>query len=291
MRLQRVEKIKRNISIQASKKSTNLLEGLYKSVFQGKSMDFDDLRDYVIGDNNKDIDWKSSIRHGSLLVRRYCAYRRHNFVFIIDSGKKFNGLTSLDENKGEVSLYTFGTLAYLINKNDDELTKVYNKNSTLTSTPFKTGALNIETSMNDIEQNIHQDNNHDINEMLEYPLKHFKRKMIYIVISDLDGANNITEKVLKKVTASHDLLFINISDASIYGDNLFDINENKNIPLFISKNKKLKEVEENIKNNTYDSCVKKFKKYKISTVTISSKNEIVNNLIDLLERHNHAVKH
>ena len=291
MRLQRVEKIKRNISIQASKKSTNLLEGLYKSVFQGKSMDFDDLRDYVIGDNNKDIDWKSSIRHGSLLVRRYCAYRRHNFVFIIDSGKKFNGLTSLDENKGEVSLYTFGTLAYLINKNDDDLTKVYNKNSTLTSTPFKTGALNIETSMNDIEQNIHLDNNHDINKMLEYPLKHFKRKMIYIVISDLDGANNITEKVLKKVTASHDLLFINISDASIYGDNLFDINENKNIPLFISKNKKLKEVEENIKKNTHDSCVKKFKKYKISTVTISSKNEIVNNLIDLLERHNHAVKH
>ena len=67
--------------------------------------------------------------------------------------------------------------------------------------------------------------------------------------------------------------------------------ENKNIPIFISKNKKLKEVEENIKKDTYDSCVKKFKKYKISTVTISSKNEIVNNLIDLLERHNHAVRH
>ena len=291
MRLQRVEKIKRNISIQASKKSTNLLEGLYKSIFQGKSMDFDDLRDYVIGDNNKDIDWKSSIRHGSLLVRRYCAYKRHNFVFIIDSGKKFTGLTNLNENKGEVSLYTFGTLAYLINKNNDELTKVYNKNTIITSTPFKTGTINIETSMNEIEQNILLDNPHDINEMLEYPLKPFKRKMIYIVISDLDGANNIKENVLKKITSYHDLLFINISDLSIYGNNLFDIGENKNIPLYISKNKKLKEIEDIIKKDTYDSCIKKFNKYKISTVTISSKNEIVNNLIDLLERHNHAIKH
>ena len=291
MRLQRVEKIKRNISIQASKKSTNLLEGLYKSIFQGKSMDFDDLRDYVIGDNNKDIDWKSSIRHGSLLVRRYCAYKRHNFVFIIDSGKKFTGLTNLNENKGEVSLYIFGTLAYLINKNNDELTKVYNKNTIITSTPFKTGTINIETSMNEIEQNILLDNPHDINEMLEYPLKHFKRKMIYIVISDLDGANNIKENVLKKITSYHDLLFINISDLSIYGNNLFDIGENKNIPLYISKNKKLKEIEDIIKKDTYDSCIKKFNKYKISTVTISSKNEIVNNLIDLLERHNHAIKH
>ena len=291
MRLQRVEKIKRNISIQASKKSTNLLEGLYKSIFQGKSMDFDDLRDYVMGDNSKDIDWKSSIRHGSLLVRRYCAYRRHNFVFIIDSGKKFNGLTSKLENKSDVSLYTFGTLAYLINKNDDELTKVFNNTNTLTSTPFKSGTLNIEMSMNDIEKNILLDNNYDINEMLEYPLKHFKRKMIYIVISDLDGANNISDKVLRKVTASHDLLFINISDASIYGDSLYDIDSNSNVPFYISRNKKLKEVEENIKKQVYNSCVRKFKKYRISTVTISSKSEIVNCLIDLLERHNHAVRH
>ena len=291
MRLQRFEKIKRNISIQASKKSTNLLEGLYKSIFQGKSMDFDDLRDYVIGDNNKDIDWKSSIRHGSLLVRRYCAYRRHNFVFIIDSGKKFNGLTSSLENKSDVSLYTFGTLAYLINKNEDELTKVYNKDTTLTAEPFRASALNIEMSMNDIEKNILLDNNHDINEMLEYPLKHFKRKMIYIVISDLDGANNITDNMLRKISANHDLLFINISDASIYGDNLFDINEDRDVPFYISKNKKLKNVEENIKNQIYNSCVRKFKKYRISTVTISSKKEIVNCLIDLLERHNHAIRH
>ena len=291
MRLQRVEKIKRNISIQASKKSTNLLEGLYKSIFQGKSMDFDDLRDYVIGDNNKDIDWKSSIRHGSLLVRRYCAYRRHNFVFIIDSGKKFNGLTSSLENKSDISLYTFGTLAYLINKNEDELTKVYNKDTTLTAEPFRASALNIEISMNDIEKNILLDNDHDINEMLEYPLKHFKRKMIYVVISDLDGANNITDNMLRKISANHDMLFINISDASIYGDNLFDINEDRDVPFYISKNKKLKNVEDNIKNQIYNSCVRKFKKYKISTVTISSKNEIVNCLIDLLERHNHAIRH
>ena len=291
MKLQRIEKIKKDISIQASKKSTNLLEGLYKSVFQGKSMDFDDLRDYVTGDNNKDIDWKSSIRHGSLLIRRYCAYRRHNFVFIIDSGKKFNGLTSSLENKSDISLHVFGTLAYLINKNDDELTKVYNKNTSITAEPFKSTALNIEISLNDIEKNILLENNHDINEMLEYPLKRFKRKMIYIVISDLDGANNITENTLRKITSSHDILFINISDASIYGDNLYDIDSNSDIPFYISKSKKLKDMEEKIKKQINDSCIKKFKKYKISTVTISNKKEIVNCLIDLLERHNHAIRH
>ena len=290
MRLQNIEKIRKNISIQASKKTVNLLEGLYKSVFHGKSMDFDDLRDYVVGDNSKDIDWKSSIRHGSLLIRRYCAYRRHNMIFIIDSGKKFSGLTESLENKSDVSLNVFGTLAYLINKNEDEISSVFNKNGLIIAKPFKIGLDNIEMSMNDIERNIQLDNPHDINELLEYPLKHFKRKMIYIVISDLDGVNNITENVLKKVTASHDLLFINISDASICDKDLYDLNEDKDIPKYISRNKILKDEEEKIKKEIEDKCNKKLKKYRISTVTISSKKDIVNNIIDLLERHNHVIR-
>ena len=290
MRLQYIEKIRKNITIQASKKTVNLLDGLYKSVFHGKSMDFDDLRDYVIGDNNKDIDWKSSIRHGSLLVRRYCAYRRHNMVFIIDSGKKFNGITLSGENKSDISLYTFGTLAYLINKNEDEISSVYNKVESIMARPFKTGLDNIEVSLTDVEKNILLDNKHDINELLEFPLKRFKRKMIYIVISDLDGANSITENMLKKVTSNHDLLFINVSDASICNDDLYDLNEDRDIPKYIAKNKALKEVEKGIKEQIEKECNKKFKKYRISTVTISSKKEIVSSIIDLLERHNHAIR-
>ena len=55
MMLQYVDKIKANISISASKKTANLLDGLYRSIFKGRSLDFDDLRDYVIGDDSKDM--------------------------------------------------------------------------------------------------------------------------------------------------------------------------------------------------------------------------------------------
>ena len=157
--------------------------------------------------------------------------------------------------------------------------------------PFKTGLPNIEMTINDLEKNILLDNSFSINELLEYPLKRFKRKMIFIVISDLDGANNITENMLKKITASHDLLFINISDASICDSDLYDLNEDKDIPRYISKNKLLKEEEKEIKKELIDKNNRKFKKYRISTVTISSKKEIVDSIIDLLERHNHAIRH
>ena len=106
MKTKYVEKIKANISINSSKKAIALLDGLYRSIYKGRSMDFDDLRNYSYGDDSKDIDWKSSIRSGSLLVRRYEALKRHNVVFIIDNNIKMDGVTSNYEEKKEVLMYT-----------------------------------------------------------------------------------------------------------------------------------------------------------------------------------------
>lgn len=290
MMLQYVEKIKSSISINASRKATNLLDGLYKSVFKGKSLDFDDLRDYVYGDDSKDIDWKSSIRHGSLLVRRYVAFKRHNLVFIIDSGKNMTGINKIGEKKSETALYTFGTLAYLVNKNEDEISCVYSKNNKIYVSPFKRGLLNLEIHLNDIEDNIEKNNDYSINDLIESTIKNTRRKMVIVVISDICGLNEIKESVIKKALVSHDLMFININDASMFGDDVFDIDEDQDLPRFITKNRKLQELEKIERKKILDEKNAIFKKYRVTIGEINSKNEIVNKLIDLLERHNNAVR-
>ena len=73
MKLNYVNKIKANISIYSSKKSTNLLDGTYKSIYRGKSMNFENLREYVMNDDIKDIDWKASARSGTLYVKQFIA--------------------------------------------------------------------------------------------------------------------------------------------------------------------------------------------------------------------------
>ena len=57
-----ITRIKANVSIYATKKTSNVLDGTYPSVFHGRSLNFEDLREYVPGDNIRDIDWKSSGR-------------------------------------------------------------------------------------------------------------------------------------------------------------------------------------------------------------------------------------
>ena len=289
MKLRYIEKIKANISINASKKSVNLLDGLYRSIFKGRSMDFDDLRDYVVGDNSKDIDWKSSIRHGSLLVRRYVALKRHNIAFIIDSGLKMSGLNTEYEEKRETVLYTFGTLAYLVNKNEDEISTTYNKEGSIYTSEFKGGLTNVEISLTEVEKYITDESKYTINDLIEHLYKKSKRKMIMVVISDIGGLQTIDEEILKKVTGAHDLLFINIDDASMFGNDIYDLDSKSDLPKFITKHKDLMNIEKNAKQQIIDSNFKRLEKYRVTGTTISSKKEVVSKLIDLLERHNHAV--
>jgi uncharacterized protein (DUF58 family) len=252
-------------------------------------MDFDDLRDYTLGDESKDIDWKSSIRSGSLLVRRYEALKRHNVVFIIDNNIKMDGVTESYEEKKEVLMYVYGTLAYLVCKNGDDVATSYVKENKILMTQFKESILNVELTLNDLQNHVIEENNYTLADRINYCLKKSKRKMIFVVISDISGLDSIDDHLLKNVTTSHDLLFINISDAPLFGDDLYDIDAKHNVPKLFSRNNYLKEVEAQTKNDLIIKQVTLFTKYRVSATNINSKKEIVNRLIELLERHNHAV--
>jgi vesicle coat complex subunit len=113
--------------------------------------------------------------------------------------------------------------------------------------------------------------------------------MIMVVISDIEGLQTIDEEILKKVTGAHDLLFINIDDASMFGNDIYDLDSKSDLPKFITKHKDLMTIEKNAKQQIIDSNFKRLEKYRVTGTTISSKKEVVSKLIDLLERHNHAV--
>ena len=88
-----------------------LLDGQYTAMASGRSLDFDDLRSYVRGDDVKDIDWKSSARSGELLVKRYRAERRHTLAFVVPAGGPLAGAATLTQSKADVVLAAIGVLA------------------------------------------------------------------------------------------------------------------------------------------------------------------------------------
>ena len=64
-------------------------------------MNFDELREYVQGDDIKDIDWKASARSQKLLVRQYIAERKHNVLLVFDTNMNMLGDSDGFEEKRE----------------------------------------------------------------------------------------------------------------------------------------------------------------------------------------------
>ncbi len=281
-----INKVKANVLIYTKKKTSNILEGAYSSIYKGKSMNFEDLREYVVGDNVKDIDWKASSRSNKILIKQYIAEKKHNVLFILDSGKKMLADTKALDSKKEVALMTMGTISYLVDKHGDSISAIYKGKKNINLFPFRTGLYNVEKILNSYEKEIVTENN--LEDLIKYVLKFIKRKMIVFVITDIEGMSNISEATLKKLSLLHDVMFVNISDALMAGNNTFDVDQDTYLPDYILEDEKLKKLELEIKSKMYESTEKKFKKYKIITETINSQKDIANDVLKLLERRKNA---
>ncbi len=66
----------------------------------GQSMEFEQIKEYVAGDDIRTLNWKASARKGGLMVNSFMEERSQQIYCIIDKGRlmkmSFNGMTLLD---------------------------------------------------------------------------------------------------------------------------------------------------------------------------------------------------
>ena len=285
-----ISRIKANISLYSTKRTSNILDGLYRSIYQGKSLDFDELREYNVGDSIKDIDWKASARSSKLLVRRYVAEKKHNVMVILDSGKKMFADTKNGEKKSDVAAMTGGTLAFVANLNENYVSFAYKTNELTKINPFKLGLGNIEYTLNDYVVNMDTSQQESLNGILSNIISHVKRKMIIFLVTDLSGLDELDENLLKKVTINNDIFSITISDAEFTNNNLYDIENENYISRFFANNEKIIEMEKKIKTEVLNRCSEKLKKCQIPNVIVDSNSQITNQIIMLLKEKSYASK-
>lgn len=291
MRKSYLNRIKANISIYARKYSSSLLEGSYRSIYKGKSLNFDDLREYVVGDNVRDIDWKASARSRKLLVKQYIAEKQHNVMLLLDTDKKMLAHSFDGEEKKEIALMAAGTIAYLCSKTGDAVGTIYNINNTMEYYPFRNDLYNLEKILAKYDNDINISNNSDINKTLDYIRNHVNKSMILFIITDLEGMETINELYFRELSMKHDIMLINITDGCIYGKNVYDMDTDTYFPNIFTKNKDLFELEAEMKDNLFLTCLNKMSKYRVSVVSIDNISEIPMKIIKLLEEYKYANRH
>ena len=67
------------------------LDGQHRSMLRGQGTEFDSLREYVLGDDVRSIDWRSTARRGDVLVRTWRPERDRRIVIVLDTGRTSAG--------------------------------------------------------------------------------------------------------------------------------------------------------------------------------------------------------
>jgi uncharacterized protein (DUF58 family) len=86
------------------------LDGQHLSLLRGQGSEFDSLREYVVGDDVRSIDWRSSARRVDVMVRTWRPERDRRILIVLDTGRtaagRVAGVPRLDTSMDAALLLT-----------------------------------------------------------------------------------------------------------------------------------------------------------------------------------------
>jgi uncharacterized protein (DUF58 family) len=72
------------------------LEGMTPALIRGQGTEFDSLREYVVGDDVRSIDWRATARRADVAVRTWRPERDRRVVIVLDTGRTSAGRVGVD---------------------------------------------------------------------------------------------------------------------------------------------------------------------------------------------------
>src|SRR5580692_2589543 len=110
----------RRIEVRTNRLVNDTMVGAYLSRFKGRGMDFEELREYVPGDDVRDIDWNVTHRMGRPFVKCFREERELAMVLAVDVSAS-SAFGSGNRTKREFAAEVAATLAMSAAKNGDKV--------------------------------------------------------------------------------------------------------------------------------------------------------------------------
>lgn len=110
----------RRIEVRTNRLVNDMMVGAYLSHFKGRGMDFEELREYIPGDDVRDIDWNVTHRMGRPFVKRFREERELAAVLAVDVSAS-SAFGSGHRTKREFAAEVAATLAISAARNGDKV--------------------------------------------------------------------------------------------------------------------------------------------------------------------------
>jgi uncharacterized protein (DUF58 family) len=195
-----------------------LLEGGRYALVHTRSLEFDDLRPYVQGDDVRDIDWKASARSGAVLIKRFVTERHHKIMVVADAGRNMTATAPSGEVKRDVAANVIGAMGLITLRRSDEIGMVFGDARGSVDIRLRRGETHVEHILHRFHHHASSTPapSHLLTQ-LDWVARHQRRPLLLFVVSDEPDVDPRLEGVLTRLTARHDVMWAMVADMPAIG--------------------------------------------------------------------------
>lgn len=290
-----LQRVQSKLFVFAHRRTLNLLDGEYSSVFQGRSLDFDDLRAYELGDDVRDIDWKATARHGSPLIKRNVAVRRQRLLLVADTGAGLRAVARSGEPKRDLAVHALGVLGFLGLRHGDVVGLVHGDAATTSRIPFGGDEGHLERILQAVHRAAEPGSTagpSGIGTQLGYVLRTFRTRMLVVIVADQVMPDAALAHQLRRLRARHEVLWFTIEDADLTagdGRDSVDVAGTARIPAALADAKAVRAAYEAAEAEREQRRRKMFREAGVAEGGTGSSRTLLREVFALLERHRQRV--
>jgi uncharacterized protein (DUF58 family) len=201
----------KHIEIYTRRILNNTLSGDSRSAVRGSGFEFDQIREYQLGDDVRYIDWKSSVRMNTLLTKQYIEERSRTVMLAVDcSGSTF--FSSNEDLRFDTIARMASVLALVAESGKDHVGLLMFSDTVELFIPPKRGRAHTRMIMERLFDRKPVQTGTDLNVAFEYLARRSISKSLVFMISDFITERPFT-KYMGVIAKKHDLIAIRCLDA------------------------------------------------------------------------------
>ena len=207
----------RQLEIRTRRMVNDSLAGEYHSVFKGRGMDFDEVREYSPGDEVRTIDWNVTARAGRPFVKKFTEERELTILLLVDISASGN-FGSATLSKRDLAAELASVLAFSAIRNSDKVGLLLYTDRVERYLPPKKGRRHVLRVVRDILYHTPEGRGTDTVKALDVANHVLHRRAIVFLISDFQSTGDPAaaraelRRAMRQTNRRHDLIAVQIAD-------------------------------------------------------------------------------
>lgn len=204
----------RLIELRTNRLVSETLAGQYHSVFKGQGMNFDEVREYLPGDDVRAIDWNVTARMNHPYIKKFVEERELTVMLVVDlSGSGLFG--SVQQSKRELAAEIASVLAFSATRNNDKVGLILFTDRVEKYIPPRKGRRHVLRVIRDILFYEPRRAGTNLNTALDFLGRVVPHRAIVVVISDFLGQSAPTRREIAAHLRRQVILSDTLSQASL----------------------------------------------------------------------------